>query len=257
MLRILCVGDVVGTVGVSHLTRVLPAFKRAEGIDVCVVNGENAADGNGLTVTAAHRIMEAGADVITGGNHTFRRNEVFDLLDTAPWLVRPANMTGGLPGRGCAVVDRGRYCVTVINLVGQVYMNAADSPFDAFDREWAAAGKPRLCVVDFHAEATAEKKAMACYADGRVSALFGTHTHVQTADEQILPGGTGFITDVGMTGPTQSVLGVCCEQSVLRMRTGLPTRFTVADGPCVADGVVFEVDEKSGRTLAVRRVKLA
>lgn len=256
MLKILCIGDVVGNAGVSHLRRVLPPFKRTEGVDVCIVNGENAADGNGLTATAARQIMEAGADVITGGNHTFRRSELFSLLDSECWLVRPANLAGGLPGCGTATVDRGRYCVTVINLAGQVYMNSADSPFDALDREWEQAGKPRLCVVDFHAEATAEKKALAYYADGRISALFGTHTHVQTADEQILPNGTGFITDVGMTGPTQSVLGVRPEQSILRMRTGLPTHFAVADGPCAADGVIFEVDEKSGCTLAVRRIRL-
>lgn len=255
-MEILMVGDVVGTAGCAHLRRVLPGIKKQYRIDICVVNGENAADGNGLTVTAAHRIMEAGADVITGGNHTFRRSELFTALDTEPWLVRPANLAGGLPGRGTTTVDRGRYCVTVINLAGQVYMNSADSPFDAFDREWEKAGKPRLCVVDFHAEATAEKKALAYYADGRITALFGTHTHVQTADEQILPGGTGFITDVGMTGPTQSVLGVCSEQSIARMRTGLPTRFTVAEGPCAADCVLFEVDEKSGHTVSVRRVTL-
>lgn len=251
-VKVLCIGDVVGTAGIAHLERVLPAVKRENGVDVCIVNGENAADGNGTTPTAADRIFAAGADVITGGNHTFRRPEYADWLDTHDTALRPANFPGDVPGGGIAVVDRGRYAVTVINLLGQLYMDAVDNPFFVLDR--LLESRPRFCIVDFHAEATAEKKALGFYADGRISALFGTHTHVQTADEQILPQGTGFITDVGMTGPAVSVLGVCPEQSIRRIRQKLPTRFTAADGICRMDGVLFTLDDATGKTVAVTRI---
>ena len=252
-MKVLCIGDVVGTAGVAHLERVLPAVKRKYGVDVCIVNGENAADGNGTTPTAADRIFAAGADVITGGNHTFRRPEYADYLDTHDMALRPANFPGDAPGRGVAVVDRGRYAVTVINLLGQVFMDAVDNPFYVLDR--LIATRPRFCIVDFHAEATAEKKALGFYADGSISALFGTHTHVQTADEQVLPQGCGFITDVGMTGPAVSVLGVCPEQSIRRMRQKMPARFTTADGVCRMDGVLFTLDDTTGKTVAVCRIR--
>ena len=194
--------------------------------------------------------------MITGGNHTFRRHEFYDLLEENECLLRPANLPAGTPGRGMTVVDRGRYQVTVINLQGTVYMEALASPFDTLDALLAEAGNPKFCVVDFHAEATAEKRALAAYVDGRISALFGTHTHVATADEQILPGGTGFITDVGMTGPVQSCLGVRTELAVQKMRTKLPVRFATAEGACAMDGVLFTLDDKTGHTVAVRRIRV-
>lgn len=255
-MNILCVGDVVGKSGCEHLRRVLPAVKRQYAIDVCIVNGENAADGNGITPAAAVHILDSGADVITGGNHTFRRREFYERLEEEPYLLRPANYPAGAPGSGLFVVDRGRYQVTVINLMGVVYMEPLDSPFDTLDRLLDKAGKPKFCVVDFHAEATAEKKALALYADGRISALFGTHTHVQTADEQILPNGTGFLTDVGMTGPVQSVLGVCSEQAIDKMRRKLPVRFATAEGPSEMQAVLFTLDDASGRTTAVERLRI-
>ncbi len=255
-MNILCVGDVVGSVGCHHLQATLPALKRGLVVDVCIVNGENAADGNGITPVAAGMLFDAGADVITGGNHTFRRHEFYDLLEENECLLRPANLPAGAPGRGMAVVDRGRYQVTVINLQGTVYMESLPCPFDTLDTLLAEAGHPRFCVVDFHAEATAEKKALAFYADGRVSALYGTHTHVPTADEQILPGGTGFITDIGMTGPALSCLGVKPELSIQKMRSKLPVRFAVADGPCALEGVLFTLDDRTGRTVAVKRVRV-
>ena len=255
-MNILCVGDVVGAVGCAHLTKVLPTVKRENGVDVCIVNGENAADGNGTLPVSAQALLRAGADVITGGNHTFRRHEYYELLEQNEFLLRPANMPSGAPGRGMTVIDRGRYQVTVINLQGTAFMESLASPFDVLDDLLAQAGNPRFCVVDFHAEATAEKKALAFYADGRISALFGTHTHVATADEQILPQGTGFITDVGMTGPMLSCLGVKPELSIEKMRKKLPVRFVAADGVCAMDSVLFTLDDQTGRTTAVRRIRV-
>jgi len=255
-MNILCVGDVVGSVGCRHLQQMLPRAKRDLAVDVCIVNGENSADGNGTTPVSADAILAAGADVVTGGNHTFRRREYYDRLEQDACLLRPANLPAGTPGRGWTVVDRGRYQVTVVNLQGTVYMEALACPFDTLDKVLEEAGNPRFCIVDFHAEATAEKKALGFYADGRISALFGTHTHVATADEQLLPAGTGFITDVGMTGPVLSCLGVKPELSIEKMRTKLPVRFAVAEEPCDMDAVLFTLDDKTGHTTAVRRIRL-
>ncbi len=255
-MQVLCIGDVVGTHGCEYLKKTLPRLKRELKVDVCIVNGENAADGNGLMPQSVQALYDAGADVITGGNHTFRRREVFDLLERDECLLRPANYPAGAPGRGMTTVDRGRFRLTVINLLGTVYMDAMDNPFACLDALLSEAGDPRFCVVDFHAEATAEKKALAFYADGRISALFGTHTHVATADEQILPGGTGFITDVGMTGPRLSCIGVKPEASIERMRTKMPVRFVTADGPCGLDGVLFTLNDQTGHATAVRRVRV-
>ncbi|MGI6264570.1 MAG: TIGR00282 family metallophosphoesterase [Acutalibacteraceae bacterium] len=253
-MRVLCVGDVVGSAGCAHLRRVLPPVKRQYGVDVCIVNGENAADGNGITPAAAQHIFDSGADVITGGNHTFRRREYYESLDRTPGLLRPANFPSAAPGGGLYTVDKGRFSLAVINLMGVVYMEPLADPFDTLDRLLEQAGRPRFCVVDFHAEATAEKKALAFYADGRVSAVFGTHTHVATADEQILPNGTGFITDVGMTGPVLSVLGVRPEQSIEKMHGKLPVRFAAADGPCMMNAVLFTLDDQTGHCVAVERL---
>lgn len=255
-MKVLCVGDVVGTAGCRHLAAVLPQLKRKYAVDVCIVNGENAADGNGTTPRAAEDIFAAGADVITGGNHTFRRPEFTDTLEQNDAVLRPANFPSDEAGRGMAVIDRGRYTLTVINLLGQVYLDAVDNPFYKLDDLLEQAGNPKFCIVDFHAEATAEKKALAFHADGRVSAIFGTHTHVQTADEQILPAGTGFITDVGMVGPKTSVLGVRPEQSIRRIRSKMPTRFNTADGPCQLDAVLFTLDDASGKTVAAERIQV-
>ncbi len=254
-MKVLCVGDVVGTVGCRHLEAVLPDIKRQYQVDVCIVNGENAADGNGITPRAADAIFAAGADVITGGNHTFRRPEFLDRLETDPMVLRPANYPASPSGSGVAVVDKGRYAVTVINLLGQVYMDAVDNPFFVADALLEKADNPRICIVDFHAEATAEKKALGFYLDGRVSAVVGTHTHVQTADEQILPDGTGFITDIGMTGPKVSVLGIQPAQSITRIRNKMPTRFSTADGPCQMDAVLLTIDEATGKTTAIQRIR--
>jgi metallophosphoesterase (TIGR00282 family) len=256
IMKILCVGDVVGSAGCKHLRRVLPAVKRQHAVDVCIVNGENAADGNGLTPSAAEHIFDSGADAITGGNHIYRRQELYELLDSSPAVLRPANYPASAPGRGLCVVDRGRFQVTVINLMGVVYMEPLACPFDTLDRLLKEAGNPKFCVVDFHAEATAEKKALAFYADGRISALFGTHTHVQTADEQILPQGTGYITDAGMTGPSLSVLGIRPELAIAKMHGKIPVRFSVAEGPCRMEAVLITLSDQTGKAVAIEQLNL-
>ena len=255
-MRILCVGDVVGKSGCDHLRRLLPTIKRQYAVDVCVVNGENAAEGNGLTPAAADHLFASGADVITGGNHTFRRPDLADRLDRDPMILRPCNYSPEVPGDGIAVVDRGRYRVTVVSLLGTAFMEPLCNPFDTLDAALAEAGDPTFCVVDFHAEATAEKKSLAYYADGRGSAIFGTHTHVQTADEQILPGGTGFITDVGMTGPIHSVLGVNPAEPIRKLRLSVPVRFSTAPGPCRLEAALFTLDDQTGKTVAVERLQI-
>ena len=254
---LLFVGDVVGDAGCRTLTRTLPGLKKEYGVDVCVVNGENAAQGNGLTRAAAETLFAAGVDCVTGGNHTFRRREVYDYLDSAPGCLRPENYGPAAPGRGFCVVDKGGVRVGVVNLLGTAYLEPLESPFDAADRALASLrDEAHFTVVDFHAEATAEKRALGFYLDGRAAALVGTHTHVQTADEQILPGGTAYLTDLGMTGPARSVLGVDPALAIEKLRTHLPVRFQNPDGPCVLQGLLVRVDKTSRRAVLVRRVSL-
>lgn len=255
-MNILAVGDVVGDEGRRFFAKTIPAFKKLKGISLCIVNGENSAQGNGITPGSAEELLMSGADFITGGNHSFRRREVYDYLDESSLVLRPANYYRTNPGKGAGIIDMGRVKVGVLNLSGCVYMDKASNPFDAADELLPGLSGCRIILVDFHAEATAEKRALAAYLDGRVSALFGTHTHVLTADEQILPSGTGFITDLGMTGPKESVLGVRTEISVGFMKTGMPARFDTATGPCILNGCIFEIDEKTGKTLSVERVSL-
>lgn len=257
-MRILCVGDVCGHIGCEYLKRILPKLKCDENIDCCIVNGENSADGNGITPLSAEALFTAGADVITGGNHSLRRREVFDRLDRDEFLLRPHNMITTAPGKGYSVVDLGHTRLAVINLVGRVYLPDANSPFDAADElvKKAEADGISIILVDFHAEATSEKKALAYFLDGRVSAVFGTHTHVLTADEQVLENGCGFITDIGMTGPVDSVLGVKKELSLARIKDGTPVKFELADGKCMLNGCIFEIDRKSGKTVSVKRINI-
>ena len=254
-MNILALGDVVGSIGCHFLRRHLPALKKLKGIDLVIANGENSADGNGLTPTSVQYLLDSGVDVVTSGNHSFRRRESYELYDSCPALLRPANYPPSAPGKGYEVVDMGRIQVGVLNLIGVVYMESMESPFDAADRILAA-GTPKITVVDFHAEATGEKRSLGYYLDGRVSAVFGTHTHVQTADECVLPNGTGYLSDLGMTGPVQSVLGVKPELVIQKMRTKMPVRFDLADGDCRIDGAVFSVDEKSGKTVSIERIQI-
>lgn len=255
-MNILCVGDVVGTAGCRHLEKVLSTVKRHYQVDVCIVNGENSADGNGITCVSAETLFNCGADAITTGNHVYRRPEAYDMLDRENGVLRPANYPASAPGSGVFVVDKGRFRVAVINLMGVVYMEPLACPFETLDTILADPDLPRVKLVDFHAEATAEKKALAYYADGRVSAVLGTHTHVQTADEQVLYGGTAFISDIGMTGPVNSVLGVRPEQSIAKMKDKLPVRFSTAEGPCMMNAVLLKVDPATGKTLSIERLDI-
>ncbi|MBR5496273.1 MAG: TIGR00282 family metallophosphoesterase [Oscillospiraceae bacterium] len=253
-MKILAVGDIVSSQGCDFLLSNLSKIKRHYGVDLTIVNGENSAVGNGVLPSSAETIFTAGADVITLGNHAFKRYEIYDYLDEkSDFIVRPANFGDSAPGKSVCYVDLGSIKVAVANVMGHTYMDTPKSPFDVID-ELLEGIDAKIIIVDIHAEATSEKIAFAHYIDGKVSAVFGTHTHVQTADEQILPNGTGYITDVGMTGPKQSALGVDVNCVISKFKTNLPTRFEISDNPCFLNAVLFEIDEKTGKTLSVERI---
>ncbi|MBQ4105570.1 MAG: TIGR00282 family metallophosphoesterase [Clostridia bacterium] len=249
-MKVLCIGDVVAGVGCRFLRERLPALKKSMGIDIVICNGENSADGNGVLPTSADFLFQSGVDVITLGNHAFRRREIYPYLEDNEYIIRPANYPASTtPGRGVCVLDCGRYSLAVINLIGNVFnSNPLDCPFYTVDKILKEI-EADIIIVDIHAEATSEKRSLGFYLDGRVSAVFGTHTHVRTADCQILPKGTGYITDAGMTGPKDSVLGVKPEITVESFRDKLPIRFEPLQGDCMMDCVMFEIDEKTGKTL--------
>lgn len=254
-LRVLAVGDVTGVNGLQYLQKKLRAVKKEYQIDLCIVNGENASV-VGITPRQAEMIWDAGADVITLGNHTWNRREITACLDDRREILRPANLLPSLPGRGWGVYETKIGPVAVVNLLGRCGMDfGPDNPFHVVDKILKQAGEIPV-LVDFHAEATSEKLAMAYYLDGRVSALWGTHTHVQTADEQVLEKGTGYLTDLGMTGPMRSVLGVRPEQSIALFRGELTSRFECADGPCRLSAAVFTIDGASRRCTAVERINV-
>lgn len=248
-MRVLCIGDVVGKIGSEFLRSKLPALKKLKCVDMTVCNGENCSDGNGITPSSADYLFKSGVDVITLGNHTFRRKEFYSYLDETEYMTRPANFPPSAPGRGYCIFDMGRISVGVINIMGNSFMdNILDCPFRVVDETLKVIANCKIKIVDFHAEATGEKRAMGFYLDGRVSAMFGTHTHVQTSDNEILPGGTGYITDVGMTGPVNSVLGVKPEIIINKLRDKMPQRFDYAQGECKMDCIIFDIDDKTGFT---------
>ena len=255
-MNILCVGDVIGSVGSDFLRSRLPSLKRLKAIDCVIVNGENSADTNGITPSSADHLLTSGADCITTGNHSFQRKEAISMYESELPVIRPANYPPGVPGRGYHILDFGRLSVCVINLMGLAYMNEPlDCPFRTADRILEKT-KCRINIVDFHAESTAEKRCLAEYLSGRVSAVFGTHTHVMTADEQILNGRTGFITDVGMTGPVDSVIGCKIESALKKMTTHMPTRLDYASGNCMLNAILFTIDDSTGRTTAAERIDI-
>lgn len=252
-MRILAVGDVVGECGCEFLRKALPLIKKENRIDFCIVNGENSAVGNGITPASAQFLFSVGADVITTGNHVFRKKEIFDYLDETECILKPVNMKWHDYGKGFVRVDTGREQVTVINLMGAAYTENIENPFDAVDSVLEEVKGDKIIIVDFHAEATGEKRAMGFYLDGRVSAVFGTHTHVQTSDETILPCGTGYITDLGMTGAELSCLGVKSECVIEKLKTGANIKFEQEKGKAVLGGCIFETD-KNGRTVKIKRI---
>ena len=254
--KVLAVGDITGESGVAFLRRHLGRLKQEKGIDFAVVNAENAA-GNGLLPAQAEAILAAGADVITLGNHTFGKMQIAHFLEENPYILRPANYTGRAPGKGWGVYDCGRVQVGVLNLIGRCGLDFnAENPFTTADRVLKNADKPTFVLVDLHAQATSEKLAMSYYLDGRVSALWGTHTHVPTADEHVCPKGTGYITDLGMTGPRESVLGIRPEQSVEFCLGGLPGRYRTAEGACKLQGAIFTLDSGTGLCVGVERIEV-
>ncbi len=259
-MRLLAVGDVCSPCGVNAVKTILPKIKKEKNIDAVIINGENSAEGNGITPDVAEYLFNCGADVITGGNHSLRRSEIYDYLDTKDYILRPHNLIDAEAGKGYCLVDFGKFSMAVINLSGTIYMERtpAENPFNVADEliERAKSDGANVIVVDFHAEATSEKRALGFYLDGKVSVVFGTHTHIQTADEQILQNGTGYITDLGMTGPKDSVLGVKKEIIIQRLKNNDMSKFQFADGEATFCGCIFDIDLKSGKTVSIERITI-
>lgn len=252
-MNVLCIGDVVGQEGLTFLSKRLPSLKRELAADICIVNGENSdKSGIGITRHGAEDIFSHGADVITTGNHFLRRTTV-EYYQESPFVLAPANHPALSVEDGYCVLDFGKYTVTVVCLCGLAFLDPLKSPFDVLE-EILSKTSSRFCIVDFHAESTAEKRAMGFAFDGKISALFGTHTHVPTADECILPAQTGYITDVGMCGPAISVIGVAPSLAITKQRYHVPVKFQPAAGPCVLNGVLFTLDDRTGRCTAVKRI---
>ncbi|MBI4498601.1 MAG: TIGR00282 family metallophosphoesterase [Chloroflexi bacterium] len=249
-MRMLMIGDVVGKPGRRALATLVPELRSRLKLDLVIANGENAAGGRGLTLDTAQEILDAGVDIITSGNHIWDQKEIFPYLDSELPILRPLNYPPVVPGRGYLTVRN----VTVVNLIGRTFMEATDCPFRTMDRWLAELPQRGVIFVDFHAEASSEKQAMAWYLDGRVSAVVGTHTHVGTVDTRILPKGTAFCTDVGMTGPINSVIGNEIEAALHRFLTQTPTRYPVASGPVLMNAVAIDVDDQTGRAQAIFRV---
>ena len=256
-MRILFVADVFGAPGRRALEQRLPSLRTELALDFCVVNGENASGGAGITPKHAERILAAGADVITLGNHVWRRPELVSYLGQNERIIRPANLSRLCPGRGVSVLPAAEgSSVAVVNLLGELFMNVAYSPFEVVDELVAEASRQTpIVLIDFHAEATSEKIGLARWLDGRVTAVFGSHTHVQTNDARVLPGGTAAITDAGMTGPHDSVIGVRAELAIERMRTGMRVRFEPAEGDVRIEGALVECD-RDGRALGCEAIRL-
>ncbi len=255
-MNILMVGDIVGGPGRRIFARLVGQMRQRGAVDFVVANAENSAGGKGITRSIAEELFAAGADVLTMGDHTWDQKEITGLLEQERRLIRPANFAPGCPGRGIVTVDSPKGRVTVINLVGRVFMPVTDCPFRTAD---ALLGKEpnmgKVILVDLHAEATSEKMAMGRYLDGRVSAVVGTHTHVQTSDESLLPRKTAYLTDLGMTGPKDSVLGRDFASVLSKFMTGMPAKFEIAEHNTSLEGALIEVDEATGRAVGIRRVR--
>lgn len=252
-MNLLFIGDVVGQSGCDFLGRNIFQIKKDYDIDFTVINGENSAQGNGITPKSFNELVHMGADVVTTGNHSFKRRESVALYDEQEILLRPANYPKGVAGHGITVVDLFPVKIAVINLMGTVYLDALENPFFCIDSILEQIDTPNI-FVDFHAEATAEKKALGHYLAGRCTAVLGTHTHVQTSDETILNGHTAYITDAGMTGPEMSVLGVDTQIAVEKMKYHFPVMFRESESPCFINAVVVTFDEKLGKATKIQRI---
>lgn len=254
-MKILAIGDLIGNAGIKELKKQLAEIKKKEEIDFVIVNGENSAEGMGLTETNFKDILAMNIDVITMGNHTWGKKDIFKFIDH-PKLIRPANYPKGVVGKGYNIYTCQNKKIAVINLIGRVDINVlSENPFIVVN-EIVEKIKEEvdMIFVDFHAEATAEKIAMGYFLDGKVTAVYGTHTHVQTADEKILPNGTGYITDIGMTGPKHSVIGMDITASLKRFETTLPERYRIATGECILNAVMFDIDDENHKVKSIKRI---
>jgi metallophosphoesterase (TIGR00282 family) len=256
-LKVLFIGDIIGEPGRKIMRQVLPKLVQAHVPDLIIANGENAAGGFGITPEIAEELFWLGVHVLTSGNHVWDKKEIEPWLAKQDRLIRPANYPADTPGRGSVVVTTDQGKAAVLNLEGRVFMSNLDDPFRAAEREVDLLRKDTpVIIIDFHAEATSEKAALAWHMDGRVSAVLGTHTHVQTADERILPGGTAFMTDVGMTGPVDSVIGVKKEDAIRRFLTQRPHKFEIPKGPATLDAVSIDIDGKNGKAKSIERIRI-
>lgn len=253
-MRFLFIGDIVGRPGRSIVKSMLSQLKVENNVDMVIANAENAAGGNGLTEQVANELYNNGVDFITLGNHVWDKKDILDFIDREERIIRPANYPPGTPGKGYKVFSKNNIKVSIVNLQGRVYMQALECPFRTMDNILLQiANQTKIIIVDVHAEATSEKMALGYYLDGKVSAVLGTHTHIQTADDKVLPKGTGYITDVGMTGPYESVLGIKKENIIARFLTQMPNRFEVATGTSQLNAVFIEIDNATGRTIKIER----
>ncbi len=245
------VGDIIGSPGRRAVNELLPSLQQQNGVDLIIANAENVAGGIGLTPATAKELLDAGLDVLTSGNHIWAHKEIIPYLDGALPILRPLNYPPGVPGRGYLINNQ----AMVVNLIGRTFMSNFDCPFRAMDKLLAELKhKPPVIIVDFHAEATSEKVAMGRYLDGRVSAVLGTHTHVATIDAQLLPRGTAYVTDIGMTGPIDSVIGVDAEEAIRSFLSIMPHRFSVGKGKTMFNAVLLRVDEDSGKAISIDRI---
>lgn len=258
-MKVLFLGDVFGKPGREILKKKLPSLVEENNVDFIIANGENAAGGIGITPDICETLLYMGVDIITSGNHIYKKREIYDYIERQPRLLKPANYPPSTPGSGYHIMfDKKNNKIAVINICGRVFIDYFDCPFRTIDKILSNVRKETpVIIVDFHAEVTSEKVAMGWYLDGRVSAVVGTHTHVQTADERILPGGTAYITDVGMVGPRNSVIGVKKENIIKKFLTMMPQKFTVSEDDYLVNGVVININEKNGRAESINRLNIA
>ena len=258
-MKVLFLGDVFGKPGREILKKKLPSLVEENNVDFIIANGENAAGGIGITPDICETLLYMGVDVVTSGNHIYKKREIYDYIDRQPRLLKPANYPPSTPGSGYHIMsDKKNNKIAVINICGRVFIDYFDCPFRTIDKILNNVRKETpVIIVDFHAEVTSEKVAMGWYLDGRVSAVVGTHTHVQTADERILPGGTAYITDVGMVGPRNSVIGVKKENIIKKFLTMMPQKFTVSEDDYIVNGAVIDINEKNGKAESIKRLNIA